>query len=390
MPTRDGGVIKRRVKSKGRMRPPRMIAILLLGLMSSIPSAEARSPDDTTPSSRPAGLAEKANPPAGPQAEDPRRRQLENEYHAAGSPADKVHASIALARFILVTQCAPHLDCLLAGRDDCGSELAELAKEALEFLDAASAQLDASESGLDDDRRIEFEERIDMLQAFAGAFKALAAPASGDADERSSLLDACSHLAIYLDDTNNGIVESARLWQGFAYRRAERFDRAIQVLRPVLTRPAFNRVGFHARLQRCLALSDLGRHVNALWLCSKVAGKAEAWFADEDEAARKGAAASARWTRVRLLNAWARDLRAAGQSERGEEAESEATRIAGMDGAPPPLDRLLAVGETIAGLPAWDPVRTDETPAATEKHVPTSEQDDSGGREPPSESPAHE
>ncbi|MCZ6699537.1 MAG: hypothetical protein O7D94_11445, partial [Planctomycetota bacterium] len=228
----------------------RPLPIVILVLVCGIPSAHARSMQPSVLSTQPATAPAQTQPSRGISL----RQHLEIEFATAPTTTDKTHAAIALARCILVTECAPSLNCLLAGRDDCGNELGSLVDQAQEYLKVAAGHLKEPDAQIEADRRVQLDERIEMLGSFAGVFGELAKPVSDEDAYRSTLLEACGELAIYLDDTNAGIVESARLWQGVAYRRAKRFDRAIQVLRPVITQPAFVRIGVHARLQRCHAL----------------------------------------------------------------------------------------------------------------------------------------
>lgn len=374
-----------------------MFAVLLIGPFFAIPASHARMTENPEASTRPTTTTAESNLNNQSPPVDPHRRLLEDEIRSAESAADKAQASISAARYILVTQCEPELNCLLADDHDCDGRLGALVREALDFLNAASAQLNEPHAQIDDDRRSQLDERIDMLKSFAGVFGALARPASDDDAYRSTLLDACGDLAIYLDDTNAGIVESARLWQGIAYRRAKRFDRAIQVLRPVMPRPRYVRFGFHARLQRCLALSDSARHVNALWLCAKMQGRVDSWFEGEEPAVLQNAGDAARWTRVRLLKSWARDLRADGKSDRAAEAESQADKIAHAGEFPLPPERRLALKESIAGLPPWDRVDADQinndetkTPVENEDPKNKDEHEDSADSAPPPPIPAHD
>ncbi len=281
--------------------------------------------------------------------QDATRTQLERALTDASSPLEQAHADLVIAQYILARQCAPSLTCVLVGRPSCPGEHVALAAEAVGFLDTAATHLrEATES--DSDAHREAEDRLDALRSFANLFVTLRArPLNGPS--RRNLLDACSELAIYLDDPNSGIVESARLWQGVAYRLADRPKRATQVLRPSLTPPAHARIGFYMRLQRCLALGEAGQPVAGLSLCLKLGTRVRRWFRHEDKATRKQARLMTQWVRIRLLRMWAKQLRAGHREDRAATAESEANALVGDETFPPSAQRSLPLTETIAGLP---------------------------------------
>lgn len=317
------------------------------GSMGAATPPTSTQPATTQATSRPVPAAVTTSSVAPIQ--DPTRTRLERALADASSPWDQARAALAVAQYILARQCAPSLTCVLVGRPGCRGEHVTLASEAVGFLDTAADRL--REAGdTDADERRDVEDRLDALRSFANLFATLAPPPLNDASRRH-LLDACSELAIYLDDPNSGIVESARLWQGVAYRLADRPKRATQVLRPSLTPPAYARIGFYTRLQRCLALGEAGQPVAGLSLCLKLGTRVRHWFRHEDKATRKPARLMTQWVRIRLLRMWAEQLRAEHREDRAATAESDADALVGEETFPPSTERSLALTDAIAGLP---------------------------------------
>jgi hypothetical protein len=282
---------------------------------------------------------------------------LEEEIAAASAPLDKAQACLAAARHKLANQCAPLLLAICAGAFDAeqAEKLGQCAAEGLAYLDRASAVRSRLADQAEGDILIRLEDRTDMLRAFGAMFSALARDPSSEAP-RMHVLNACNGLAVYLDDDNAKLAESAKLWLGIAYRLAGRPERSLQVLGPTLTMPAEPRIGLLARLQRCLALGDRGDYVAGIALCLRLGVRVEAWFADEHWATRKQAADTVRFTRIELLRGWAAELRAQGQDEQAEAVAHQADELIGSEPYPPSADRRLRLTEAIAGLPGWGSV----------------------------------
>ena len=196
-------------------------------------------------------------------------------------------------------------------------------KECLKVAAEALAQLP---DGFGEDRRRLLQDRVDMLGAFAELFAALdTADGSQRATER--LTDACIGLAVFVDDANLGIAESAKLWQGVAYRRAGRADRTLNLLRPAIGSLHSNRVDFFTRTERCRALVDEGRFVAAQSLAMRLEKRVNIWLVKEDDSARKRAAESLRRLRGEIYKRWADDQRKRGEEDRAKAAEAEMRRI---------------------------------------------------------------
>lgn len=324
------------------------------------PTSQAARPPSTRPTTR--TVTSRPGDPTVERDDNEALTRLRRSVEEADSPIARTRAALAAARQTLISDTAPALSCLLLGRDDCASELARRARWAHEFLDQATAALQNASTDLGPDSALEIEDRIDMLRGFQRLFAALARPTPGPKDT-DALLDACSDLAIYLDEANSGVVESARLWQGLAYRRAGRPQRAAQILRPSLTPPAFARIGLHARLQRCLALGDADMHVAGLSLCLRLRARLDDWFDPQtDKQATDQARLAVRWTRIRLLRSWASTLRESGKQDRARQADQRADALAGDDPFPPGRGSCLELTAAIAGLVDSTPL--DAAPAS--------------------------
>lgn len=273
--------------------------------------------------------------------------ELEKQAAAAREAPLICRDSIETARCILSTACSDSLTHELCGAAESDEGLREDAARALACLDRAEAALGRMHTTAEAD---EARECIEMLRSFAKVFRALgAAPATGPS--RDGLLAACSDLAGYFDDSRIGIAESAKLWQGVAYRRAGRPDRALQVLRPAISVPASRRIGLWARLERCRALADQGDYAEALAMNLRLSVRVDAWFEDEDPTTRRQAVDSIRWVRIELLKRWGEHLKQNGQTERAAEAEADADRMLGSDSWPVEPDRWLGLGPPVADLP---------------------------------------
>ena len=324
------------------------------------------SPSPTTRPTRPGEGARWTEGPCG---------GLDKRLTTATTPLEECRACLLVARCLLVEQCVPRLSARCFDSTGADKALTQLSSEGLAMLDRAAEALGRvereSDTEVDSDAISDVEDRIEMLRTFGALFAAM----GGDPTEettRTRLLSAGNGLAVQLDDENPKVAASAKLWMAVAYRLAGRPDRALQLLRPVLSAPEAPGIGLTARLQHCLALGDRGDHVAALAVCSRIGARVEAWFSDEERVTRRRAAAEVRFTRVELLRGWARKLREFGQAERAAEAEGEADKLSGSESLPPPIERRLVLTESIAGLPNWD----------TEVHsAPTGTAPASAGRE---------
>lgn len=282
----------------------------------------------------------------------PSCERFQSSIDKATSAAERLSARLGAIECILTQECAAPLTALLTEGALDRRALGASAARAIENIDKASDDL--SGATLDEDANSEAIDHLDRLRAFAEMFAALALDPKADETARR-LIDACIGLALYADDPSEELVESAKLWQAVAYRRAGKTDRALQVLRPVLTTPTARSIGFYARVQRCLCLADRGDHAAALALAFRVAHRADAWFEDRDRAARKQAADSVRWVRIEVLKGWAKKLKEDDKPDRAAEAEEEAETLLAGETYPIPADRWLPLDSPIAGLPTWEP-----------------------------------
>jgi len=320
-------------------------------LQDPAPARESGVRRRQSPSTRPANQRGARKPSDGADIPSRLRAAVED----AKTPDERLAAATHAAQHAIIREAAAHLSQVLSGRPAQPDDPPDCLRRADGLLRIASESLSKITNQPGGRRSVEYRDRLEMLTAFHRLFTALAtAPADDDTAARE-LLSACSRLAVFLDDSNSGVVESARLWLGAAYRRAGRPDRAIQILRPTLTPPADPRLGLHARLQRSLALGDAGLHAAGLSLCLKLDARVGRWFADEataDEARRL-----VRRTRIQLLRSWAATLRTANAASQAREAEARADALgAEGDATARPAD-VLRLEVTVSGLPEW----SDET-----------------------------
>ena len=281
----------------------------------------------------------------------------------AATPLDKAQLALAAARCAIVRQCAGPLSLELNGLTTDRAALAKAATDGKKYLDIAADALGRLPADVDETRRRTLQDRIDMLRAFADVFLALAqragspsAPADSDdaAQTAKRLTDACVGLAVFVDDPNPGIAQSAKLWQGVAYRQAGRPDRTLNLLLPAIASLRSSRVDFFIRLERCRALSNKRLFIAALSLVMKLEKRVNVWLASEDQQARTRAADSLRSLHADILRRWAVDLRTSGHEDRAKAAEAEMQRVLGDRGEAARIDQLLTLDRTVAGLPAWE------------------------------------
>ncbi len=318
------------------------LLLLTLPIAGSSPQTDVTPPDVATATTQPAVGGGEPTP-----ADDP-CRELVVEAGRTGAPREQCQALLDSARCLLCRGCAPLLSAELIGGSTSHAELSLIASRGLQQLDLAAGLLPGI--GANDKEIAQIEDCIELFHGFAAVFAALAEE-SGSEASRKALMDACIGLAMYMDDTRQGIVESAGLWQAVAYRRAGRPDRALQVLRPALATPSSRRIGFWSRVERCRALGDQKDFAAALALCLRLSSRVDAWFEEEDAATRRQVADTLRWLRIALLLDWAKNLRAAGADDEAAEAEADAQLLRGSDAYPPSADRWLLLAETIAECP---------------------------------------
>lgn len=280
---------------------------------------------------------------------------------ATGTPSEKCRAYVAMARCILVVECAPPLSDALRG--DHNEALARRAAEGLKNLQEASDLL----AGMaDDDEPADADELrrwIDLLQSFGGVFAALGGQ-DGSTRSNERLIDACGGLALYFDDSKKEIAESAKFWQGVAYRRAGRPERALQVLRPAIASPESGRIGLLSRLERCRALADRAEYAAAIALTMRLASRVDTWLDAENEETRRQAADSVQALRVELFRGWAAKLQDEKRQDQADAALAEAKKLTRGEPGPP---RGLALAESIAGVSS---LKSNESPPSTQEDEP--------------------
>jgi hypothetical protein len=271
---------------------------------------------------------------------------------------------LELARCLLVVQSAPLLSAELRRPGEGGERLSGVAKQGLSAIEAASMLLKEAGEAIPADQVGQVQDRLDLLRAFGELFAALG-EGCDSAEGRARLIDACGEVAIYLDDSDGAIVESAKLWQGAAYRRAGRPERALQVLRPTLTSPVSPDIGFWARLERCRALADRGGYAAAVALSLRLSARTEGWFEGRGPQARADAEYTLRQMRIELLRGWARRLRESGEAKQAGELEARAAQLADEGGASA-ARRWLALDSAIAGTQEWAAGRAASRPSDDE------------------------
>lgn len=286
---------------------------------------------------------------------------------AAVSPVAKVERGLAAARCAIVLECAAPLSRDLNGVAAEPGAFSSVVATGEDCLHVAVEAMQHLPNGFDENRRRILQDRIDMLRAFADVFAALAA---SDGSDRASarLTDACVGLAVFVDDPNRGVAESAKLWQAVAYRRAGRADRTLNLLRPIIGSLRSSRVDFFTRMERCRALVDAGRFVAAQSLAMRLEKRVNLWLVKENETTRKRAADSLRRFRAECYKRWAADLRKRGKEDRAKATEDEMRRVLGDASLEPAIEDILLLDQTIAGLPDWEP--PESTPATQAAGTP--------------------
>jgi hypothetical protein len=298
------------------------------------------------------GRADAAPTTSSPAAEPTTATQpaRTHPFSKKGPAGDRARCQVMLEmnRRFLVEKSARQLTRVLIGQDQDVEPLLHSMRNIHRMMGLAGGLIRRLPA--DDDETLKLKRISDLIAAFSESFTALAMDDDGS-ETKQALLDSAVGLALYLDDENRAVVESAKLWQGVAYRRAGKPERALQVLHPVLTTPEARHIGLYARLERCRALADRGDYAAALAVAQRVAARVDPWFEEMDAETRRQAADSVRWTRIELLGRWGDELRRLGQEELAAETEGEANRLIGSDVYPPPMERWLALTETVSGIP---------------------------------------
>ncbi len=247
-------------------------------------------------------------------------------------------------------ECARPLSEELRGEQTGRPRMAKILDRATILLARAAEALE--DSAIEADAKRVLSDRVELLNAFAEMFSALAS--SDDSNvARERLTHACIGLSAFLDEPNEQLIESVKLWQTVAYRRAGRPDRALKLLRPGLGRATFTRLYFHACMQRCRALVDRGMYPAALSLAHKLGRRTDVRPHDEGKPLGPQAAASLRRLRADIHRRWAQTLRSNGRPQRAVAAERRAALLLAEDEKTTAEDRLLQLDEAIGGLPAW-------------------------------------
>ena len=329
------------MKMKRHTRTALNACMVLVGLTltvsASINAENARRPRTTTsPASSQVATTSGTSDPCAAFA---------SRAAKAADPAAKCKALFAQARCILIVRCASPLSRGLIAEDEWPADLAPLAEKGIKCLNEIAEQLPEAKKGNDEDLSA-LESRTDLLLAFARVFAALGGDAK-DQKTREALLDACSGLAPWLDDADPGLVESARLWQAVAYRRAGRADRALQLLRPALAPPVNSRIGLWCRIERCRALADRGEFAAGISLAQQLASRTASWLSDEKPETRTQAAQSIDQLRVDLYESWGRRLRTDGKTSLADNASGQAEELRKKF----KLTEQLELTESIAGIP---------------------------------------
>mgnify|MGYP001279361441 CR=1 FL=1 len=284
----------------------------------------------------------------------------------ASAALERVNRAINEARAAIVSECAEPLSAELCWTAKSDPRLAAIVARAAGLIKKAEQALADLPKSVSESERSALQGRIDLLRAFLDLFTAIAA-LDDSKSSRNRLIDACINVSVYLDDPNPGVADSAKLWQGVAYRRAGRPDRTLQLFWPAIGRVSSTRVDFFVRTERCRALVESGRHVSALALVVKLEEHVGEWIKDEDEASRTLAADSLRWVRAMIHRDWAASLRKDGEPERAKTADEAAAKIVGEESFPIPPKKWLRLSETIAGLPEWKPAEPEPTTQPAEK-----------------------
>lgn len=247
----------------------------------------------------------------------------EGAVAGAAAAERRLREHLSTAHRILTIEIAPALSRELCEDRSSRDELGRIARMAEQHLVEARQELAKL---ADSDSRDALEAEVDQLASFATLFASLGS-LTDDPATQNRVVAACGDLAAWFDIEDKRISESAKLWQGAAYRRAGRSDRALQVLRPVLVEPASPVIGYWARLERARALGDEKRFAAGVALCLRLERLTSTWFkegSEEHAAARR----TGQQVRAALLNQWAKQLKAQGRDRAAGAAETKARELA--------------------------------------------------------------
>lgn len=248
--------------------------------------------------------------------------------------------------------------------------LTTAARRARERLDSATTELNKlAATGL----REGLEIQRDQLETFAILFASLGG-LTNDPISQQRVITACGELAALFDVEDKRIAEAAKLWQGVAYRRAGRPDRALQVLRPVLNKPTSAVIGYWARLERARALGDEGQFAAGVALCLRLESLNSVWFKEGSEV-HAAARRTARQVRAALLNQWAKRLEATGRAKAAQATANKARELAEELLRVPESKRLLKLERAIEPTPAGEAGLSNDSA----ENEPASPNDDEAG-----------
>lgn len=197
------------------------------------------------------------------------------------------------ADWTLAIRCEPQVTRLLiglAGAEDA-TVLAALSSDALERLKRAGENWPTDdEEGL---------EKLELLTNLGRAVSLLAQSRLGQPDPAA--MEAISiEMAMWIDDEDAEIANSALLWQSLIYRELGKSARALKALPLSLVPFKESRNNFFLRLLRCSLLADVGRHTLAIVLILRMEERCAQWFADEST--QHSARCALTWLRIQIAN----------------------------------------------------------------------------------------
>lgn len=229
---------------------------------------------------------------------------------------------LAAAQQQLIVDAAQPLTQILNDRatEKDRSALRKITTQAKSTLDAFHA-LKQSE-GKDAKK---FTARGHLLSALAGVFDAIGTLEPSDAS-KSRLTDAAIELELFVDDPNKDIAEAARLWQGLAYRLANKPERSLKILYPILQPGSRSPVDLYCRFERCRALSQAGQHVAAIALSIRTTRIARDWPGASGPAHQEPVLAAKQLV-ADLYRNWAKALTEQGETDRANDANQRAQKI---------------------------------------------------------------
>lgn len=206
--------------------------------------------------------------------------------------------------------------------------------------------------------------RIAVLRRFDAVFAAIRTmPDTATQPDSAGINVAAAELAEYLDDPNAALAESTRLWQAAAYWRAGNSERALKILRPIVSDPVHARIGLVSRLFRVRLLAQNDQHAAALAHCNRIADRVDRWFADYSERTRESARLAVRAVQISIYEDWAAYLKLSASDETGPAAIAGRLAELKKDFTPPDASSRFRLKSLIGGL---GPIKLPQTrPAAT-------------------------